>query len=134
MLDVAPSAPGVFVYYRVFAINSVGMGTTASINGVRMPYVAPAAVGAPSVTNNVTNTVQRIQISWSAASNFGGSTLAYYSLQVSTDGVNWVTWANTTALTWSANRPAAGTTLKYRVVTVSSVGMTSASAVTTVTH
>ena len=134
MLDVAPSAPGVFVYYRVFAINSVGMGTTASINGVRMPYVAPATVGAPSVTNNVTNTVQRIQISWSAASNFGGSTLAYYSLQVSTDGVNWVTWANTTALTWSANRPAAGTTLKYRVVTVSSVGMTSASAVTTVTH
>mgnify|MGYP002147424533 CR=1 FL=1 len=78
--------------------------------------------------NNVTNTVQRIQISWSAASNFGGSTLAYYSLQVSTDGINWVTWANTTALTWSANRPAAGTTLKYRVITVSSVGMTSASA------
>jgi hypothetical protein len=73
-------------------------------------------------------------ITWSASANLGGSTLSFYSLQVSTDGTNWVTWANTTALNWYAARPAAGTTVQYRVVTYTAVGLTTASAVTTVTH
>ncbi|MFM5968661.1 MAG: fibronectin type III domain-containing protein, partial [Micrococcales bacterium] len=41
-LDVTPSAPGVLVYFRVFAANSLGSSTSAAMNGVRMPFVAPA--------------------------------------------------------------------------------------------
>ena len=135
-LDVAPSAPGLFVYFRVYAVTSVGMATTASVNGLRMPYVAPAATSAPVVTTaaNSTTAAPRIMITWTPSASFGGSSLSFYSLQVSTDGTNWVTWANTTALNWYAVRPAAGTTLQYRVVTYTAVGMTTASAVTTVTH
>jgi subtilisin family serine protease len=135
-LDVAPSAPGLFVYFRVYAVTSVGMATTASVNGLRMPYVAPAATSAPVVTTaaNSTTAAPRIMITWTPSASYGGSTLSFYSLQVSTDGTNWVTWANTTALNWYAVRPAAGTTLQYRVVTYTAVGMTTASAVTTVTH
>jgi titin len=135
-LDLAPSAPGAFVYFRVFAFTSVGMATSAPVNGMRMPYVAPAATSAPVVTTaaNSTTAAPRILITWSASVNLGGSTLSFYSLQVSTDGINWATWANTTALNWYAVRPAAGTTLKYRVVTYTAAGLTTASAVTTVTH
>ncbi|MEN9660378.1 MAG: hypothetical protein RLZZ443_307 [Actinomycetota bacterium] len=135
-LDVTPSAPGAFVYFRVFAFTSVGMATSAPVNGMRMPYAAPAATSAPVVTaaSNSTTAAPRIMITWSASANLGGSTLSFYSLQVSTDGTNWVTWANTTALNWYAARPAAGTTLQYRVVTYTAAGLTTASAVTTVTH
>ena len=135
-LDVAPSAPGVLVYFRVYAINSVGMSTTAPMNGLRMPYAAPASAGAPVVTTaaNSTTSAPRISITWTAPSSFGGSSLSYYSLQVSTDGTNWVTWTNTTATNWYAVKPATGTTLQYRVVTYTAIGMNSVSAVTTVTH
>ncbi|MFM5968313.1 MAG: hypothetical protein ACKOQ8_04650, partial [Micrococcales bacterium] len=135
-LDVTPSAPGVLVYFRVFAANSLGSSTSAAMNGVRMPFVAPAQAGAPVVTTaaNSTSAAPRISITWSAPANLGGSSLSYYSLQVSVDGTNWVTWANTTALNWYAPRPATGTTLQYRVVTLVSSGLNSISAVTTVTH
>ncbi|MDE2591969.1 MAG: fibronectin type III domain-containing protein [Actinomycetales bacterium] len=135
-LEVASSAPGAYVYYRVFAVNSIGSSTSASVNGLRMPFAAPAQAGAPIVTtaSNSTAAAPRISVTWSASTNLGGASLSFYSLQVSTDGTNWVTWANTQALNWYAVRPASGTTLQYRVVTYVSSGLSSVSAVTTVTH
>ena len=130
------STPGIYVSYRVFAINQIGASAQAYALSVRMPYAAPAAPGAPVITtaSNSTQASPRILITWSSTTNFGGGSLSYYSLQTSTDGTNWSVLANTTATNWYAVKPATGTTLQYRVVVVSTSGLNAASGVTTVTH
>jgi titin len=129
------AAPGVLVTFRVYAISAIGTSTAAIVWQVRMAYVAPAATSAPVVTNstNSTATTPRISINWTAASSFGGSSLSYYQLQQSTDGVTWVAIQNTAGTSFTGNKPVAGTRLFFRVVTYTAAGLTSASAVTTAT-
>lgn len=130
------SAPGTYASYRVFAINQIGASAQGYGVSVRMPYATPTASGTPVVTTaaNSTTAAPRILVTWAATTNFGGAGLSYYSLQTSTDGVNWAVLANTTATNWYAVKPANGTTVQYRVVVFATSGLSTVSGVTTVNH
>jgi hypothetical protein len=97
-----------------------------------MPYEAPAAAGAPVVTNSSTSTANspRISIGWTAPASFGGSALSYYQLQQSTDGATWSTVVNTSVTSYAIAKPAAGARVYFRVVAFTSAGLNSVSAVT----
>ena len=129
------SSPGVTATFRVYAINAIGVSATASVYSIRMPYAAPATTSAPVVTtsSNSSTASPRITVSWSAATSFGGSSLAYYQLQQSADGVNWSAVANTTATSATLIKPATGARVYYRVITVSYANLTAPSAATQAT-
>ena len=129
------SAPGMAIGYRVYAINSVGMSIGYGYATARMPYAAPAT---PLITSSVVTSVtgssnKRLNLAWSVSS-LGGSTLAYYQIQVSSDGGNlWSPIAIAYSTSWVGTAPAAGTTLQYRVVVRTNAGLNSTSAAVSVT-
>jgi hypothetical protein len=129
------SAPGVTATFRVYAINAIGVSASASVYSVRMPYVAPGSTSAPVVTTSSTSTSNspRITVSWSAATSFGGSSLYYYQLQASLDGVTWSSIVNTAATSFTLAKPVAGARVYYRVITVTYANLATPSAATQAT-
>jgi hypothetical protein len=64
-----------------------------------------------------------VALRWQAPSNLGGSTsVSYYRLESSVDGVNWATFANVSGTSWNVSNPAKGTSMNYRVTAYTNFG------------
>jgi titin len=128
--STAMSAPGLAVGYRVYAINSAGMSTSYGYTTIRMPFAPPSAPGTPAatVTSVTGSTAKRVALTWAPTTNFGGSTLAFYQVEVSADGTNWSTVGTTAGTAWQGTAPAAGTSLQFRITVRTSAGLTASSA------
>jgi len=131
----AMGAPGMAIGYRVYAINSIGMSTSYGYTSIRMPFAPPAAPGTPVATVSAINgsTAKRVTLSWAPSANFGGSTLALYQIEVSTDGNGWVPVGVSYTSGWAGTGPAAGTTVQYRVMVRTNAGLVNYSAAVSVT-
>jgi hypothetical protein len=86
-----------------------------------------------TTSSNSTTASPRITVSWSAVTSFGGSSLYYYQLQASLDGVTWSSVANTGSTSISLAKPAAGVRIYYRVITVTYANLATPSAATQAT-
>ena len=116
---IEKQAPGTLVYVRVIALNSLGASAPSSWRSLQAPFVQASAV------QNLTATLgSSVALSWQAPSNLGGSTsVSYYRLESSVDGVNWSNFANVSGTTWSVSNPAKGTTMNYRVTAFTGFGI-----------
>ncbi len=128
-------APGIAIGYRVYAINSVGISTSYGYTSIRMPYAPPSAPGSPVATVSTVNgsTAKRLTLSWAASANYGGSSLALYQIEVSTDGNGWVPVGISYTNGWAGTAPAAGTTVQYRVMVRTNAGLVNYSTTVSVT-
>jgi titin len=122
-------APGTLVYVRVLAVNSLGSSSPSSWRALQTPFAQASAV------QNLTATLGSAAVlSWQAPSNLGGSTsVGYYRLESSVDGVNWSNIANVGGLSWNVSNLAKGATMNYRVSAVTAFGAGLASNVVAVT-
>ena len=112
-------APGTLIYVRVIALNSIGASAPSSWRALQAPFLQASAV------QNLTATPGSfVTLRWEAPSNLGGSTsVSYYRLESSVDGVNWSNFANVTGTTWNVSNPAKGTTMNYRVTAFTGFGI-----------
>ena len=133
--STAMSAPGIAIGYRVYAINSVGMSSSYGYTSIRMPFAQPSAPGTPTatVTSVTGSTAKRVTLTWAPTTNFGGSTLASYQIEVSADGNAWVPVGVSYTSGWAGTAPAAGTTAQYRVMVRTNAGLVNYSATVSVT-
>ena len=113
-------------HYRVRAINSVGAGAPSD---VAHATTDAATVTAPEAPANLTATAPgptRIDLSWTAPSSNGGSSITGYQIQVSPSGTgNWsplVGNTRNTNTTYAHTDLSPGTTRHYRVRAINSVG------------
>ena len=113
-------------HYQVRAINSVGAGAPSN---VAHATTDAATVTAPEAPANLTATASgptRIDLSWTAPSSNGGSSITGYRIQVSPSGTG--NWTNLVGNTRNTNTTYAdtglspGTTRHYRVRAINSVG------------
>ena len=111
-------APGTLVYVRVLAVNAIGSSAPSSWRSLQTPFVQASAV------QNLTATPGSFMaLRWQAPSDLGGSTsVRYYRLESSADGVNWSNFANVSGLSWNVSNPAKGTTMNYRVTALTGFG------------
>ena len=119
--------PGTRRHYRVYARNSVAESTQPS--GVANATTATATATVPSAPRTLRATASgqtTINLSWSAPSSTGGSSITGYRIQWSLDGSsNWenVSPAHTgTGRTYADTGLDLGTTRHYRVYASNSVG------------
>ena len=126
---IEKQAPGTLVYVRVIATNSLGNSAPSSWRALQAPFVQASAV------QNLTATPgSLVALRWQAPSNLGGSTsVSYYRLESSVDGVKWSTFANVNGTSWNASNPAKGSTLNYRVTAYTNFGFGLPSNVASVT-
>jgi titin len=115
---IEKQAPGTLVYVRVLAVNAIGSSAPSSWRSLQTPFVQASAV------QNLTATPGSfVALRWQAPSDLGGSTsVRYYRLESSADGVNWSNFANVSGLSWNVSNPAKGTTMNYRVTALTGFG------------
>jgi subtilisin family serine protease len=115
---IEKQAPGTLIYVRVLAANSLGNSAPSSWRALQAPFVQASAV------QNLTATPgSSVSLRWQAPSNLGGSTsVSYYRLESSVDGVTWSIFANVSGTSWNASNPAKGTTMNYRVTAYTNFG------------
>ncbi len=115
---------GTTLHYRVLAINSVGASDPS--NMVSVTVGVRTAPDAPTRLTATADGRTRINLSWTAPVDNGGSAINGYRIQISADaGTNWSDLkANTgnagTAYVHTGLEP--GTTRHYRVYAINSVG------------
>jgi len=111
-------APGTLLYVRVLAVNAIGSSAPSSWRSLQTPFVQASAV------QNLTATPGSfVALRWQTPSDLGGSTsVRYYRLESSADGVNWSNFANVSGLSWNVSNPAKGTTMNYRVTALTGFG------------
>ena len=111
------------------AVNDAGDGTwSATVVGATSAIVP----GAPTSLTATANGPTRIDLSWTAPSNDGGSAITGYRIEVSTDASNWsnlVADTGSAATTYSHTGLTAGSTRYYRVSAINSAGTGPASGV-----
>ena len=117
-------------HYRVSAINSVGTGAASSTDNATTDDAATTVPGAPTSLTATASGRTRIDLSWTAPADNGGSAITGYRIEVSPNGTS--SWtdrvANTgTTTTYSHTGLSAGTTRHYRVSAINSVGTGAAS-------
>ena len=118
-------------HYRVSAINSVGTGAASNVDNATTDAAAPTEPGAPTSLTATASGTTTIDLSWTAPSDNGGSSITGYRIEVSPNGSSG--WSNrvadtgTTATTYSHTGLSAGTTRHYRVSAINSVGTGDAS-------
>ena len=135
-VQIAKQDPGVRLYVRVIAVNSVGNSQASAAYALQTPYVQASEVrNLASVS-----TASYVALSWAAPTYLGGATSTFgYQIEGSTDGVNWLRIATASSLNYNISKPAKGTTLNYRVRAITSWGLglpsntVSATSATTVT-
>ncbi len=116
--------PGTTLHYRVLAINSVGPSNPSNV--VSVTVGAMTVPNAPTGLTAIADGRTRINLSWTAPVDNGGSAINGYRIQISADaGTNWSDLvANTdnagTAYVHTGLEP--GTTRHYRVYAINSVG------------
>src|SRR5439155_332826 len=118
--------PGVTYFYKVAAINAVGVSpqsNEASATAITVP-TAPQNLQATAGTTNVT-------LSWNTPSNNGGSAITGYKIERSTNnGSTWsvlVSNTGSTGTTYSNTGLSPDTTYLYRVSAINSAGTSSPS-------
>ena len=118
-------------HYRVSAINSVGTGAASNVDDATTDAAATTVPGAPTGLTATASGSTRIDLSWTAPGDNGGSAITGYRIEVSPNGTS--SWTNrvadtgTTATTYSHTGLSAGTTRHYRVSAINSVGTGAAS-------
>jgi subtilisin family serine protease len=113
--NFARELPGVRVYFRLKAVNSIGASTTSAVLTLTTPFLRASAPQNVTVTDVTT----AIDVAWRAPSDLGGSVVSLYFVQVSKDnGASWTALTSTSGNTLTARvaRPAKGQTWLYRVV------------------
>lgn len=117
--------------YRVFAINSVG----TSLPSNKASAITFGPPSAPTGLGAIASSSSKINLSWTAPSNNGGSKIQGYKIQRSSDGgVTWYTivsntWSTTTTYSDSGLKPA--TSYNYSVYAINSVGTSAPSNIVT---
>jgi len=109
--------------YRVFAINSVG--TSIPSNTASAYYSTGSTIpDAPTGLTATEVSPTQIDLSWSAPSNNGGSSLTGYQIEVKIDAGSWSTLvANAgTSTSYSDSGLISDTTYTYQVSAINSVG------------
>ena len=112
-------------HYRVSAINAIGTGAHSNTDGAttRVPMTVP---GAPTGLQATAGGITRINLSWSAPANNGGSAIIGYRIEISSDGgSNWTDLvANTsgTGTTHPHTGLPSGSTRHYRVSAINATG------------
>ena len=118
-------------HYRVSAINSVGTGAASSTANATTDDAAPTVPGAPTSLTATASGRTRIDLSWTAPSDDGGSAITGYRIEVSPNGTS--SWTDLegdtddTNTTYAHTGLSAGTTRHYRVSAINSVGTGAAS-------
>ncbi len=132
-------AAGTTRHYRVSAINSIGTSTSSDVVNAttNTANTANTAPGAPTGLTATASGTTRIDLSWTAPADTGGSAITGYKIEVSPNGTsNWTDLvANTasTTTTYEHTGLAAGTTRHYRVSATNSVGTSTSSDVANAT-
>lgn len=130
-LTIPGNGPGARTYLRVKATNAVGVSVASGVASIMVPYVkatSPIGLTAALVSG-------RVQLTWSAPANNGGSTISYYQVEASTNGgASWILMANVNALTVGLTPPAKGVTASYRVTARTAFGLGDYSNVATATN
>lgn len=115
--------PGQYSTFRVFATNSLGDGPVSASSSVMTPYLqASAPQNFAATYNSVTG---RVDVSYVAPANLGGSTVSNYAIQVSKDaGATWsaLTYPSATTLAIAVTAPPKGQTWSYRVAATTKFG------------
>ena len=123
-------AAGTTRHYRVSAINTNGAGAPSNVDGATTGTTVP---GAPTGLVATASGNTRINLSWTAPANTGGSPITGYKIEVSPDGnSNWSDLeasTNSPATTYAHTGLAAGTTRHYRVSAINTNGAGAASSV-----
>ena len=119
-------------YYWITACNSGGCSDIDSGNPAQFiaTQSASTAPGAPTGLTATANGQTRIDLSWTAPSDDGGSNITGYKIEVSTNGSTWsdlVANTNSTSTSYSHTSLTAGSTRHYRVSAINSVGTSTAS-------
>ena len=115
-------------HYRVYAINSEGVGAVSNVDdATTLPATVPAA---PTDLTAKADGQTTINLSWKAPTNRGGVPITGYQIEVSPNGTD--TWTNVTPAhtgtgrTYSHTGLTAGTTRHYRVYARNSKGTSAA--------
>ena len=111
-------------HYRVSPINSVGTSGPSNVDSATTSAAdtapgVPTGLGANAVGQN------RIDLSWTAPANDGGSQVTGYRIEFSPDGGSWtdvVADTQNTNTNYSDTGLASGTTRHYRVSAINAVG------------
>ncbi len=110
-------------HYRVSAINSAGTGLASSIaTGITAPATVPEA---PSVLTATRDEERRIDLSWTAPYDDGGTDITGYRIEVSANSSTWIdVVANTesTATMYTQTELEVDTSRQYRVSAINSAG------------
>ena len=114
-------------YYWITACNSAGCSDIDSGNPATLVETTRSATapGAPTRLTATANGQTRIDLSWTAPSDDGGSNITGYKIEVSTNGATWsdlVANTNSTSTSYSHTSLTAGSTRHYRVSAINSVG------------
>ena len=118
-------------HYRVSAINSVGTGAASNVDDATTDDAAATVPGAPTSLTATPSGTTRIDLSWTAPTDNGGSDISGYRIEVSSNGGT--SWTNregntgSSTTTYSHTGLSAGTTRHYRVSAINSVGTGTAS-------
>ena len=128
-------------HYRVSAVNSVGTGDASAVASATTAAVAPP--GAPTGLTATARGAARIDLSWTAPANDGGSALIAYTIDVCAQATaaacdtdaEWSALAGVIppTTTYAHTGLTAGSTRHYRVWAVNSAGAGPASAVASAT-
>jgi predicted phage tail protein len=112
--------------FRVAATNNVGTGAYSTASAAVVPRTF---AGAPT---NLTSTEgdTLVELSWTAPASNGGAAISDYTIQYSSDGTTWTTFADGTSASTSATVTGLtnGTSYTFRVAAVNNVGTGSYSA------
>jgi subtilisin family serine protease len=115
----ARPAPGVRVFFRVFAITALGESNASSVASLQAPFLKATAPQNFAAVDNGSS----VAVSWTAPTDLGGSTSVTYRVQVSRDnGATWTTTNSTSGLSTIAVRPNRGATWLYRVLANTNFG------------
>ena len=115
-------------HYRVSAINGAGTGPPSNVDGATTGAAVPDA---PTGLVAAAQGTRRINLSWAAPADDGGSPLVGYRIEVSADGGG--TWrdrvrnTNSTSTSYAHTGLSAASTRHYRVSAINSVGTGSSS-------
>ena len=128
--QVAGLTNGTNYQFRVSAINVSGTGTASSAASA-VPYAGPSAPTSLVATAAST----QVTLSWTAASNTGGSALIGYKVEQSVDGGNtWtavVTNTNSTATSYVVSGLTNGSVYAFRIAGINAAGLGATTAVVT---
>ncbi|NDB63066.1 MAG: hypothetical protein EB170_04250 [Nitrosopumilaceae archaeon] len=124
--------------YRVYSITSFGTSTQAS-NEVVVQPASTSALTAPNPPTGLSATPispTQVNLSWTAPSNNGGSSITSYKIEVKSGSgsfSNLVSNTGNTATSYSHTGLSTGTTYTYRISAINSIGTSSPSSETSAT-